>query len=520
MMKEKESRELVNSLIDNEIEGNPTLIFYTSQMDLSYARLVLGGKLSGDPDEEEEAPAPAPAPAQVEVKPEEGEPGAAAAAEGEGGEAAAAPAEGDAAAAAPEAAAPEGEAAAAGEAAAEGEAPAAEGEGEAGAEAPAPVVEAPPPPPPKPPKPAKRQDPAELLQVHVCSAADLPPAACETCVTYFTLVVAEPIARSADAAKVDALMSAALEHGVVPGGSLLSLEQLIHEVYLPMLSASSATPAAAEPSAAGTPSAEASSEFVGNLQKFGSQISHAIQQVSGDFRLTMPPLVIEDPAVACEDYEVVMQLEAALEDWTPAIASALETQLAKQPVGKGPLAEIEFWRARNAALSTLCEQLNTLTLTLTLALTLTLTLTLALTLTPTLTLALALTLTRCEQLNTPNARRMLEVLERVESQLLSGFYGFYSELARDRTSSRGIALQPPSPRCNPPSPRCNSPSPRCNPPTTPCPLTVAPRLPRQASLRSVTSRPRTTSSSSPHSSATSSTSCTARCCRSSTHCPA
>ena len=251
MMKEKESRELVNSLIDNEIEGNPTLIFYTSQMDLSYARLVLGGKLSGDPDEEEEAPAPAPAP--VEVKPEEGEPGAAAAAEGEGGEAAAAPAEGDAAAAAPEAAAPEGEAAAAGEAAAEGEAPAAEGEGEAGAEAPAPVVEAPPPPPPKPPKPAKRQDPAELLQVHVCSAADLPPAACETCVTYFTLVVAEPIARSADAAEVDALMSAALEHGVVPGGSLLSLEQLIHEVYLPMLSASSATPAAAEPSAAGTP---------------------------------------------------------------------------------------------------------------------------------------------------------------------------------------------------------------------------------------------------------------------------
>ena len=105
--------------------------------------------------------------------------------------------------------------------------------------------------------------------------------------------------------------------------------------------------------------------------------------------------------VACEDYEVVMQLEAALEDWTPAIASALETQLAKQPVGKGPLAEIEFWRARNAALSTLCEQLNT-----------------------------------------PNARRMLEVLERVESQLLSGFYGFYGELARDLTAPPRRAATP------------------------------------------------------------------------------
>eukprot|EP00965_Chrysotila_dentata_P013841 459070-Pleurochrysis_carterae.AAC.1 len=64
----------------------------------------------------------------------------------------------------------------------------------------------------------------------------------------------------------------------------------------------------------------------------------------------------------------------ALEDWTPEINSALEAQLAKQPVGKGPLAEIEFWRARSAALSTLCEQLNT-----------------------------------------PNARRMLEVLERVRA---------------------------------------------------------------------------------------------------------
>ena len=195
MMKDKESRNLVNSLLDNEIEGNPTLLFYTSQMELGYARLVLGGKLSGDPDEEE---APAPVPASVEVKPEEGEAGATAAAEGEGGEAAAAPAEGDAAADAPAADAPEGEAAAA------GEAPAAEGEGEAGAEASAPVVEAPPAPPPKPPKPAKRQDPAELLQVHVCAAADLPPTACETCVTYFTLVVAEPIARSTDAAEADA----------------------------------------------------------------------------------------------------------------------------------------------------------------------------------------------------------------------------------------------------------------------------------------------------------------------------
>lgn len=63
--------------------------------------------------------------------------------------------------------------------------------------------------------------------------------------------------------------------------------------------------------------------------------------------------------MAADDEGLVMQLEEALADWTPAISSALETQMAKQPIGKGPLAEIEHWRARNAALSTLCEQLNT-----------------------------------------------------------------------------------------------------------------------------------------------------------------
>ena len=40
----------------------------------------------------------------------------------------------------------------------------------------------------------------------MCAAADLPPAACETCVTYFTLIVSEPIARSTDAAEVNTLV--------------------------------------------------------------------------------------------------------------------------------------------------------------------------------------------------------------------------------------------------------------------------------------------------------------------------
>ncbi len=36
----------------------------------------------------------------------------------------------------------------------------------------------------------------------------------------------------------------------------------------------------------------------------------------------------------------------------------MQRESEKQPAGKGPLAEIDFWRERNAVLSALYEQLN------------------------------------------------------------------------------------------------------------------------------------------------------------------
>lgn len=36
----------------------------------------------------------------------------------------------------------------------------------------------------------------------------------------------------------------------------------------------------------------------------------------------------------------------------------MQRESEKQPTGTGPLAEIEFWRERNAVLSALFEQLN------------------------------------------------------------------------------------------------------------------------------------------------------------------
>ena len=197
--------------------------------------------------------------------------------------------------------------------------------------------------------------------------------------------------------EVNAAMTIALDHGVVVAGSLSALEQVVHEVYLPLIakptagrlaraetSATIQSPSApaspmklpAEPPSPGAPPAATEQilakagamnseqmldvvEFVGNLQKFEQQLSHCLQQLTGDTRLNVPAITVDDPqAFADEKPDLVLQLEAAVEEWTPAIAAAVQAQEGKTKVGRGPLAEIEFWRARNAALSSLYEQLN------------------------------------------------------------------------------------------------------------------------------------------------------------------
>ena len=53
---------------------------------------------------------------------------------------------------------------------------------------------------------------------------------------------------------------------------------------------------------------------------------------------------------------VVRQIEEVVRDWQQQISSAVEALKAKSPVGEGPLAEIDFWREKNASLSALIEQ--------------------------------------------------------------------------------------------------------------------------------------------------------------------
>ena len=377
-------KKLFESFLENPEGETTTLCFYAQQLEVGAARLMHGGKLSGDMEAEPEPPPPPPPPPEPEPVAAEGDAAAAPAAEGD---AAAAPA------AEGEAAAPPAEGA-----------PAAEGGDTPAVEAAAP----PPPPPPPPPKPAEKpkayQDPAELLAIHMCTPAELTPQACVARMVYFT-IKSEDVGRvgsgsevtyvsstegmTTGAASAASAMEAALDYGVLAGGSMVMLEQVMHEVYVPLVHA--AAQASMKAIAKDLEATADTMEFVSNIQKFAGQLVHAIQQMTGDVRLTIPQLTIDEEGVdaAAADAGIVATLETALEDWTPNIAMALEAQLAKQPVGKGPLAEIEHWRTRAAALSTLYEQLNT-----------------------------------------PNARRMIRVLEKAESSLLSGFNYQFSELEK------------------------------------------------------------------------------------------
>ncbi|TPX63919.1 hypothetical protein SpCBS45565_g06282 [Spizellomyces sp. 'palustris'] len=169
------------------------------------------------------------------------------------------------------------------------------------------------------------------------------------------------------------------------GDDLLMLEQLLSEIYIPLLSQidlgdehDSATHARGSDvsgpehmqdeqtvnGAAGTDKSEGlRTELVVSIQKFASQISHTAQQVSSETRLKIPEELnvlqgLSDLNEAVRNTSLVKSLETLAEEWIDTVTNVLAKEAKKTPVGNGPLAEIEFWRDRNASLSTLYEQLN------------------------------------------------------------------------------------------------------------------------------------------------------------------
>eukprot|EP00762_Andalucia_godoyi_P000035 ANDGO_02235.mRNA.1 Dynein-1-alpha heavy chain len=232
-------------------------------------------------------------------------------------------------------------------------------------------------PTPKPPKkdttPKKRLVSVRVPQLFF-TLGTLPDASSVSLISYFLRNSNAAIATAASDEEQEAIMSVKLDRGVISNLPLATLSTVLTEVFLPVLAAPESifiTDQKAEDSKQPLTLYDISSgqlegsglesmrtEFLSNISKFASQMHSAVSQVTGDVRLRIPAVHIENPEVAAEDADLVMELDKAVHEWTHAISRMVESENGRKPRGKGPLAEIEYWRERNASFSALYEQLN------------------------------------------------------------------------------------------------------------------------------------------------------------------
>lgn len=148
---------------------------------------------------------------------------------------------------------------------------------------------------------------------------------------------------------------------------LITCLQVLSEVFLPLLSQQVAgteatstglLPASTASSAGGTSSSGRPRELLNNMQKYLSHVKQALQQLQGEVVLPMPSIGTEALTAAAKDPDTLEMLQETVVNWSGILAEIMQRESEKLPDGKGPLAEIDFWRARSAVLCGLWEQLN------------------------------------------------------------------------------------------------------------------------------------------------------------------
>ncbi|XP_036076372.1 dynein heavy chain 10, axonemal isoform X2 [Rousettus aegyptiacus] len=196
-------------------------------------------------------------------------------------------------------------------------------------------------------------------------------------VVFFLRNTKETISEASDMKEAMEIMPETLEYGIINARVLHFLKDVLCQVFLPALSfnqhkeASTALPPGEIydseydmdlPNMPGEAGMYHSiqlirDEFLMNIQKFANSIQRTMQQLEGEIKLEMPSISVEGKVSdLAADPDTVGILEQCVINWLDQISAAIESQLRKTPQGNGPLAEIEFWRERNATLSALHEQ--------------------------------------------------------------------------------------------------------------------------------------------------------------------
>lgn len=152
-----------------------------------------------------------------------------------------------------------------------------------------------------------------------------------------------------------------VEYGVLSNGaSLSSLELLLSHVFLPLLHGATRKHGMQSVQKLSSVEDHGMEELVNTISKFAGQVSQAMQQLSGEWSLTVPDDDVESISMdhAIHSEELLKKLESVIDEWSNTINTAVKQETRKEPSGHGPLAEIDFWRNRAACLNGLYEQLN------------------------------------------------------------------------------------------------------------------------------------------------------------------
>jgi len=154
-------------------------------------------------------------------------------------------------------------------------------------------------------------------------------------------------------------MRSQLDIGTLTASTLLVMKNVITEVYQPLLSYTNL--GRDQSGGEGKPRDNVTNEFISVVSKFTSQVNSTLQQVSSDARVNIPDVELPAPGVKASE-KLLMILEDAVEDqehgWIAAIQRLIEQENRRGRPGKGPMAEIEYWRTRNASFATMYEQLK------------------------------------------------------------------------------------------------------------------------------------------------------------------
>ncbi|XP_050408300.1 dynein axonemal heavy chain 10 [Patella vulgata] len=194
--------------------------------------------------------------------------------------------------------------------------------------------------------------------------------------------------------EAEEMLPAYFEFGLLNGHSLVMLEQIITQVYMPLLSYNQHKGSDSKSSHPARLSEQRSSisrqdtsltqstdtteeegskiniaesrakallrdEFLISMQKFSANINRTLQQIEGEVRLEVPDLELgSNVDDILENNDLIEKIRETCSEWRKQVQGALEKQLKRGHSANGPLAEIDFWRERNAALSALSEQLK------------------------------------------------------------------------------------------------------------------------------------------------------------------